>query len=187
MSTIDDNLKNYIQNNFMIRELENVWIEMTKSLSEIEVIDYKFKGGAQGEKIEAPRWVAKVLIKMNFAKSIDDSFENEILKAEAKEKLQTPPQLAEIKPDFYYRFIELVNEKKTTANNDKDAKYKYDKIQNSGYDLITNRMSKILSLSVTSYASSDLYKKLSPEESELFRNANNIVKNWRKIIGGELE
>ena len=45
MSTIEDNLKNYIQNNHMIRELENVWIEMTKSLSEIEVIDYKFKYG----------------------------------------------------------------------------------------------------------------------------------------------
>ena len=44
MSTIEDNSKNYIQNNFMIKELENVWIEMTKSLSEIEVIDYKFKG-----------------------------------------------------------------------------------------------------------------------------------------------
>ena len=187
MSTIDENLENYIQNNFMIRELENVWIEMTKSISETEIIDYKFKGGEQGQKIEAPRWIAKVLIDMDFAKSVEDSFENEILKAEAREKLQTPPQLSEIKPDFYYRFIELLNEKKTGANNDKESKYRYDKIQNSGYDLITNRMSKILSLSVTSYASSDLYKKLSPEESELFRNVNNIVKNWRRITGGELK
>ena len=185
MSTFDENLKNYVQNNFMIQELENVWIEMTKSLSEIEIIDYKFKGGTQGEKIETPRWIAKVLIDMDFAKNIETSFENEVLKSEAREKLQTPPQLAEIKPDFYYRFIELLNEKKLLANNDKESKYKYNKLQNSGYDLITNRMSKILSLSVTSYASSDLYKKLSPEESELFRSVNNIVKNWRKIIGGE--
>ena len=48
MTTIDEDLDNYIQNNFMIRELENVWVEMTKSLSETEMIDYKFKGGTQG-------------------------------------------------------------------------------------------------------------------------------------------
>ena len=52
MSTIDDNLKNYIQNNHMIRELENVWIEMTKSLSEIEVIDYKLKEGPKERKLK---------------------------------------------------------------------------------------------------------------------------------------
>ena len=180
-----ENIDIFVKDSFMIKLLKPVWIEVIEGLPEINVSVIKLKETSQGDKIEVPRWIANVLVDMGFAKILEEPFDNEVFKAEAKEKLQTPPLFAKINPDFYYRFTDLLTRKRILAEQNGEARQRCDKLQQSGYDLITNRLSKILSLTVTSSTSTDLYDKLSPEESEIFNEVRKMVALLRKAVLGD--
>ncbi len=181
MHLSEDSVEQRARDKFVLKRLEPVPVEMLQGLPEIDAVLLHLKETTQGERITVPRWAAEVLSDAHFAKVLEEPFENEVFRAVAKERLQNPPQLSKLSGDFYHRLSALLSERKSTSLTE-EKKRLLDRLEMVGYDLITTRLSKMLSSAVTSSASSDLYGKLSPEESELFKAVNDMVTLWRKAV-----
>lgn len=129
--------------------------------------------GKQGEMLNVPRWIAKILQTEKHVQVHDTDMLVELKQAIVKESVQGAFDLATLEPHF---FIKL---KSFMEGLEKDD---YDKVQSMLNSLVRKRKSKLIILADSSKLTADITKKLTVEEREFYNNLHNISTNFVKQI-----
>ena len=155
-------------------DLEDVKVTFNHDVK-IKVSDIDVEG-KQGEILNIPRWVAKVLEKEKHVMIQDTDMVVELKQAIVKENVQGEFELATLEPHFY---IKLKSYMKTLDKSD------FDKVESMLNSLVRKRKGKILPLADSTKLSGDLAKKLTIEEREYYNNLYNMSADFTKKILGE--
>ena len=155
-------------------DLEDVKVTFNHDVK-IKVSDIDVEG-KQGEMLNIPRWVAKVLEKEKHVMIQDTDMVVELKQAIVKENVQGEFELATLEPHFY---IKLKSYMKTLDKSD------FDKVESMLNSLVRKRKGKILPLADSTKLSGDLAKKLTIEEREYYNNLYNMSADFTKKILGE--
>ncbi|MGQ9719370.1 MAG: hypothetical protein ACUVWK_06015 [Nitrososphaerales archaeon] len=182
MSKMERELVSSLKDHEMAFLLTTVKAIMKQSLPPIEIGSVSLPETHEGDVIETPRWIAEVMAQMGFAEIQEESFDIELFKALSRERIQESSQISTLKIDFYHRMKRHTDLMKSLAERDESLRKDYEKFSASAYDLIALRTSKLLYLVGSSPLSSDLEKKLTPEEKELFNSIRSIIENWKRTI-----
>lgn len=162
--------------------LAPVKVIIKRSLPDIEIGSVSLFQVNEGDIIEIPRWIADIIVKMNFAEFYGENFDNELFRALSKERMQISTNLSTLNSDFLQKLRRQLISKKFTNDTDLNSKINYEKFLSSAYDLITIRTSKLLHLGGLSSLSADFEKKITHEEKMLFKLIHSLVENWKKFI-----
>ena len=156
-------------------DLEDVKVTFNHDIK-VKVSDVDIEG-KQGEILNIPRWVARVLQKENHVIIQDTDMVVELKQAVVKENVQGEFEIATIDPHFY---IKLKSYMYTLERAD------YDKVESMLNSLVRKRKGKIIHLANSSKLTSDLKNKLTIEEQEYYNNLYNISTEFTKqILGGK--
>ena len=155
-------------------DLEDVKVTFNHDVK-VKVSDIDVEG-KQGEILNIPRWVAKVLSKENHVSIQDTDMVVELKQAIVKENVQGEFEIATLEPHFY---IKLKSYMKTLEQSD------YDKVESMLNSLIRKRKGKIIHLADSSKLTADLKSKLAVEEQEYYNNLHNISTDFTKQILGD--
>lgn len=132
--------------------------------------------GKQGEMLNVPRWIAKILQSEKHVQIHDTDMLVELKQAIVKESVQGSFDLATLEPHF---FIKL---KSFMEGLEKDD---YDKVHSMLNSLVRKRKSKIIILADSSKLTADITKKLTVEEREFYNNLHNISTDFVNEIMGD--
>jgi DNA replication factor GINS len=155
-------------------DLEDVKVVLNHDLK-IKVSDINIEG-KQGEILNIPRWVAKVLATDNHVQVQDVDMVVELKQAIVKENVQGEFELSTLDPHFY---IKLKSYMGGLTSQD------YDKVESMLNSLVRKRKEKIIHLAGSSKLTSELAKKLTVEEREFYNNLHNISQDFSKQILGD--
>jgi len=155
-------------------DLEDVRVTFNHDVK-IKVSDIDIEG-KQGEILNIPRWIARVLEKENHVIVQDTDMVVELKQAIVKENVQGEFELATLEPHFY---IKLKSYMKSLEQSD------FDKVESMLNSLVRKRKGKIIHLADSSKLTSDLASKLTVEEKEYYNNLYNISTDFTKQILGE--
>lgn len=155
-------------------DLEDVKVTFNHDVK-IKVSDIDIEG-KQGEMLNIPRWIAKVLEKENHVIIQDTDMVVELKQAIVKENVQGEFELATLDSNFY---IKLKSYMKTLDQSD------FDKVESMLNSLVRKRKGKIIHLADSSKLTADMKKKLTVEEVEYYNNLHNISVDFTKHILGD--
>ncbi len=155
-------------------DLEDVKVTFNHDVK-IKVSDIDVEG-KQGEILNIPRWIARVLEKENHVIVQDTDMVVELKQAIVKENVQGEFELATLEPHFY---IKLKSYMKSLEQSD------FDKVESMLNSLVRKRKGKIIHLADSSKLTTDLASKLTVEEKEYYNNLYNISTDFTKQILGE--
>jgi GINS complex protein helical bundle domain len=160
-------------------------VRMKSSVENIEAGETTIESLKEGEEVELPRWVTEELVALNLAESTGDSFDTELFRSLSREKLMGPLQLSHLPKDFYMAMRRRMLGLSESVREGKAKRDEYERIRAASYDLVGMRLSKLLSLSSTSAASSSMAEKLTPEESAFFSTSQALAREWKAaLLGG---
>jgi DNA replication factor GINS len=132
--------------------------------------------GKQGEILNIPRWVAKVLEADKHVEIQDTDMIVELKQAIVKENVQGEFELATLEPHFYIKLKSYMEQLE---------KVDYDKVHSMLNTLLRTRQGKIVRLADSSRLTSAITGKLTVEEREFYNNLHNISEDFTKLILGE--
>ena len=155
-------------------DLEDVKVTFNRDLK-IKVSDIDVEG-KQGEMLNIPRWVARVLEKDNHVLVQDTDMIVELKQAIVKENVQGEFELATLEPYFY---IKLKSYMKGLEQTDSD------KVGSMLKSLVRKRRGKIVHLADSSKLTANLADKLTVEEREYHNNLHNVSEDFTKQILGD--
>ncbi|MDH3676919.1 MAG: DNA replication complex GINS family protein [Nitrosopumilus sp.] len=138
------------------------------------VAKIKVEGGT-GEIMNLPRWVGKILEDNNLGELDSPDMITELKQALSKEKMVGEYQVSTLDPHFY---IKLKQYLKTLQRED------FDHIESMLLELFRMRRGKLVKLADSTKLNSDLYHKLTVEESVFFKTIYENSKNFEKQIRG---
>jgi len=155
-------------------DLEDVKVTFNRDLK-IKVSDIDVEG-KQGEMLNIPRWVARVLEKDNHVLVQDTDMIVELKQAIVKENVQGEFELATLEPYFYIKLESYMRGLEQTDS---------DKVESMLKSLVRKRRSKIVHLADSSKLTANLADKLTFEEREYYNNLHNVSDNFTKQILGD--
>lgn len=141
----------------------------------IDVADVKISG-QQGEVLNIPQWVSKVLADNNLAGLDAPDMITELKQALSKEKMVGEYQLSTLDSHFYIKLKEVMKDLK---------KDDYDHVESIMLELFRMRRGKLVKLADSIKLNSDLYSKLSVEEAVFFKSIHDNSVEFEKQIKGE--
>lgn len=141
----------------------------------IDVADVKISG-QQGEVLNVPQWVGKVLADNNLAGLDAPDMITELKQALSKEKMVGEYQLSTLDSHFYIKL------KETMKDLNKDD---YDHIESMMLELFRMRRGKLVKLADSIKLGSDLYNKLTVEEAVFYKSIYDNSVEFEKQIKGE--
>jgi len=140
------------------------------------VAKIKVEGGT-GEIMNLPRWVGKILEDNNLGELDSPDMITELKQALSKEKMVGEYQVSTLDPHFY---IKLKQYLKTLQRED------FDHIESMLLELFRMRRGKLVKLADSTKLNSDLYNKLTVEESNFFKTIYDNSKNFENQIRSNL-
>ena len=155
-------------------DLEDVKVEFSHDLK-INVSEIQVEG-KQGEIMNLPRWVAKILHSENHIVIHEQDMIQELKQAKVKEDVQGEDSISSLDKFFYIRLNDYMK------NLPKDD---FDKVESMLNQLIRMRQGKIIRLADSSALTSDLGSKLSVEEEVFYNQIHNASIEFKKQIIGK--
>ena len=143
--------------------------------AKIDVADIKISG-QQGEVLNIPQWVGKVLADNNLAGLDAPDMITELKQALSKEKMVGEYQISTLDSHFYIKLKEVMKD----LNKDD-----YDHIESIMLELFRMRRGKLVKLADSIKLNSDLYSKLTVEEAVFYRTIYDNSIEFEKQIKGE--
>lgn len=132
--------------------------------------------GTQGEVINIPQWVGKVLADNDLGRLDEPDMLNELTQSLSKEKLAGPTQLSTLDQHFYIKLKAALNE---LGRDD------YNKYESMMVELFRMRRGKIIKLADSIKLNAEQYNKLSVEEAIFYRSIHDTsVEFERQVMGG---
>lgn len=132
--------------------------------------------GTQGEVINMPQWIGKILTDNNLASMESPDMITELKQALSKEKMVGEYQISTLDPHFY---IKLKESMKSLNRDD------FDKVESIMLELFRMRRGKLVKLADSIKLNSELYRKLTVEENIFYKTIHeNSVEFEKQIRGG---
>lgn len=175
-------LENFLKDRELGHALTSVKVTLRQSIPRMEFGSVLLEEKKEGEVLEIPRWIAEVLQELGLGEMMEESFEAELFKSLSRERMQESLQLSTLKADFYLRMKKFLEELRAKRKRNLLLKPDYDKLSISAYDLLTLRTSKLLYLASAPSPSTDLVRKITPEEAQLFDYVHKTVEKWRRLV-----
>lgn len=132
--------------------------------------------GTQGEIINMPQWIGKILSDSNLATLDSPDMITELKQALSKEKMVGEYQISTLEPHFY---IKLKESMKQLIRDD------FDKVESIMLELFRMRRGKLVKLADSIKLNSELYNKLTVEESIFYKTIHENSVEFEKQIRGE--
>lgn len=129
--------------------------------------------GATGEVMNLPRWIGKILADNNLGELDSPDMITELKQALSKEKMVGEYQVSTLDPHFY---IKLKQYMKDLQRED------FNHVESMLLELFRMRRGKLVKLADSTKLNSDLYNKLTVEESVFFKTIYENSKNFEKQI-----
>ena len=133
--------------------------------------------GTQGEVINMPQWVGKILSDKNLASLDSPDMITELKQALSKEKMVGDYQISTLDPHFYIKLKESMSQ----LNRDD-----FDKVESIMLELFRMRRGKLVKLADSIKLNSDLYNKLTVEENIFYKTIHDNSVEFEKQIRGDL-
>ena len=133
--------------------------------------------GTQGEIINMPQWIGKILSDSNLATLDSPDMITELKQALSKEKMVGEYQISTLEPHFY---IKLKESMKQLIRDD------FDKVESIMLELFRMRRGKLVKLADSIKLNSELYNKLTVEESIFYKTIHENSVEFEKQIRGEI-
>ena len=150
--------------------LEDVKVEFSHDLK-INVSEIQVEG-KQGEIMNLPRWVAKILYSENHIVIHEQDMIQELKQAKVKEDAQGEESISTLEKYFYIRVNEYM---KNLPKDDSD------KVESMLNQLVRIRQGKIVRLADSSKLTADLGSKLSIEEEVFYNKINNASNEFKNF------
>jgi DNA replication factor GINS len=144
--------------------------------------DVKFKvakvnvGGVTGEIMNLPRWVGQILSENKIGELDSQDMITELKQALSKEKMVGEYQVSTLDPHFY---IKLKQHMKLLQRDE------FNHVESMLLELFRMRRGKLVKLADSIKLNSDLYNKLTVEESVFFKTIYDNSKNFENQIRSE--
>lgn len=129
--------------------------------------------GVTGEVMNLPHWVGKILSENKLGELDAPDMITELKQALSKEKMVGEYQVSTLDPHFY---IKLKQHMKTLQRDD------FNHVESMLLELFRMRRGKLVKLADSTKLSSDLYNKLTVEESVFFKTIYDNSKNFENQI-----
>ena len=129
--------------------------------------------GSTGEVMNIPKWVGKILVENKLGELDSTDMVTELKQALSKEKMVGEYQVSTLEPHFY---IKLKQYMKTLQRDD------FNHTESMLLELFRMRRGKLVKLADSTKLNSDLYNKLTVEESVFFKTIYDNSKNFEKQI-----
>jgi len=145
--------------------------------------DFKFNvagtktEGIQGEVINMPQWIGKILSENNLATLDSPDMITELKQALSKEKMVGEYQISTLDPHFY---IKLKESMKQLNGND------FDKVESMMLELFRMRRGKLVKIADSIKLNSELYNKLTVEENIFYKTIHENSVEFERQIRGDL-
>lgn len=133
--------------------------------------------GNQGEVINMPQWIGKILSDNNLASMESPDMITELKQALSKEKMVGEYQISTLDPHFYIKL------KESMKSLDRDD---FDKVESIMLELFRMRRGKLIKLADSIKLNSEIYNKLTIEESIFYKTIHENSTEFEKQIRGEL-
>ncbi|MGI9565823.1 MAG: hypothetical protein ACR2LL_02265 [Nitrosopumilus sp.] len=133
--------------------------------------------GTQGEVLNMPQWIGKILSDNNLAALDSADMITELKQALSKEKMVGEYQISTLDPHFYIKLKESMNQ---LSRDD------FDKIESIMLELFRMRRGKLVKLADSIKLNSELYNKLTVEESIFYKTIHENSVEFEKQIRGEV-
>jgi hypothetical protein len=151
-------------------------LRFKQKIPQIDIGSVHLQPMNEGDTIDLPRWVAEVLVQAGICENQEENFASEVFKAVTREKIAGNDQLSTLRPDFYLK----VRRQLSFANS--DQRPELEKTRTLVYDLVALRLRKILSVSTSLSAPTDIREKLTPEEYQIFESVYGLLQSWRSVV-----
>ena len=132
--------------------------------------------GTQGEVINMPQWIGKILADNNLATLDSPDMITELKQALSKEKMVGEYQISTLDPHFY---IKLKESMKQLTRDD------FDKVESIMLELFRMRRGKLVKLADSIKLNSELYSKLTVEENIFYKTIHENSIEFENQIRGE--
>ncbi|MCH8914381.1 MAG: DNA replication complex GINS family protein [Thaumarchaeota archaeon] len=133
--------------------------------------------GTQGDVINIPQWIGKILSDNNLATLDSPDMITELKQALSKEKMVGEYQLSTLDPHFYIKLKESMKQ----LNGDN-----FDKIESIMFELFRMRRGKIVKIADSIKLNSELYNKLTVEENIFYKTIHDNSVEFERQIRGDL-
>ena len=146
--------------------------------------DFKFNvagieaEGRQGDVHNLPQWVGKILADNKLGAMDSPDMITELKQALSKEKMVGEYQISTLEPHFY---IKLKESMKQLGRDD------FDKVESIMLELFRMRRGKLVKIADTIKLNSELYNKLTVEESAFYQTIHENSVEFEKQIRGETD
>ena len=132
--------------------------------------------GTQGDTNNMPQWVGKILSENNVGTLDSPDMITQLKQALSKEKMVGEYQISTLDPHFYIRLKESMRE----LNRDD-----FDKVESMMLELFRMRRGKLVKIADSIKLNSELYNKLTVEESVFYKTIHENSVEFEKQIRGE--
>ena len=145
--------------------------------------DFKFNvagtktEGNQGEVINIPQWIGKILADNNLATLDSPDMITELKQALSKEKMVGEYQISTLDPHFYIKLKESMKQ----LNRDD-----FDKVESMMLELFRMRRGKLVKIADSIKLNSELYNKLTVEENIFYKTIHENSVEFERQIRGDL-
>ena len=132
--------------------------------------------GTQGEVINIPQWIGKILASNSLATVDSPDMITELKQALSKEKMVGEYQISSLDSHFYIKLKESMKD----LNRDD-----FDHVESMMLELFRMRRGKLVKLADSIKLNSDLYNKLTVEESIFYKTIHENSVEFEKQIRGD--
>jgi len=145
--------------------------------------DFKFNvagiktEGTQGEVLNTPQWIGKILSDHNLATLDSPDMITELKQALSKEKMVGEYQISTLDSHFYIKLKESMKE----LNRDD-----FDKVESMMLELFRMRRGKLVKIADSIKLNSELYNKLTVEENIFYKTIHENSVEFERQIRGDL-
>ena len=133
--------------------------------------------GTQGEVLNLPQWVGKILSQNKLATLETPDMITELKQALSKEKMVGEYQMSTLDPHFYIKL------KESMKNLNRDD---FNHVESIMLELFRMRRGKLVKLADSTKLNSELYGKLTVEESIFFKTIHDNSIEFEKQVRGDL-
>lgn len=169
--SVFESLRNTYLLEYLLEEIRvTVKSDIKISINDINV-DAK-----EGDILQVPRWLAKILSKKNLIEIQDNEMSSYVSKALNRERISKPHDISGIDADFYIRvdeFLKSLNEKERET------------LMVSLNSFVISRLGKIVKLAAASSLSPEMETKLSAEEKQLYKFINTSSLAFKESVLGK--
>jgi len=140
----------------------------------------------EGNEYEVYFWVAKELANAGMVHFREDEVldATKLFKAQWKEGVQVPGQIAELPDDFYPKLRRFITDLKLEVKKQSESeKYQeYNRAKQLARDIVNSRLKKIVALSAAPAQTDQVLKKLTSEEKYFYEQLVKIISEWKAKI-----